>query len=76
MSDCDKTVDHPTSLNNGGGRNRHDPADEQSTPHAKQRKCRRFWGVLDHWSLPSFFQLLKYLVAEGRDFAILCHTFG
>ncbi|XP_014001401.2 uncharacterized protein si:dkey-32e6.3 isoform X1 [Salmo salar] len=33
-------------------------------------------GQLYHWILPSFFQLLKDLVAEGRDFAILFRTFG
>ncbi|KAM6976989.1 uncharacterized protein FYW47_001835 [Aplochiton taeniatus] len=33
-------------------------------------------GKLYHWILPSFFQLLKDLVAEGREFAILFRTFG
>ena len=33
-------------------------------------------GQLYHWILPSFFQLLKDLVTEGRDFAILFRTFG
>ncbi|XP_036960427.1 uncharacterized protein si:dkey-32e6.3 [Acanthopagrus latus] len=33
-------------------------------------------GQLYHWILPSFFQLLKDLVQEGRDFAILFRTFG
>ncbi|KAM6983033.1 uncharacterized protein LKV04_013425 [Tautogolabrus adspersus] len=33
-------------------------------------------GRLYHWILPSFFQLFKDLVQEGRDFAILFRTFG
>ncbi|KAL1021197.1 hypothetical protein UPYG_G00010050 [Umbra pygmaea] len=33
-------------------------------------------GQLYHWILPSFFQLLRDLVAEGREFAILFRTFG
>lgn len=33
-------------------------------------------GQLYHWILPSFFQLLKDLAQEGRDFAILFRTFG
>ncbi|KAJ8016538.1 hypothetical protein DPEC_G00008280 [Dallia pectoralis] len=33
-------------------------------------------GQLYHWILPSFFQLLKDLVADGRDFAIVFRTFG
>lgn len=33
-------------------------------------------GRLYHWILPSFFQLLRDLVREGRDFAILFRTFG
>ncbi|KAJ8393459.1 hypothetical protein AAFF_G00059320 [Aldrovandia affinis] len=33
-------------------------------------------GQLYHWILPSFFQLLQDLVAQGRDFAILFRTFG
>lgn len=33
-------------------------------------------GRLYHWILPSFFQLLKDLVGEGREFAILFRTFG
>lgn len=33
-------------------------------------------GRLYHWILPSFFQLLKDLVQEGREFAILFRTFG
>ncbi|XP_068160633.1 uncharacterized protein si:dkey-32e6.3 [Antennarius striatus] len=33
-------------------------------------------GQLYHWIVPSFFQLLKDLVQEGREFAILFRTFG
>ncbi|XP_067382813.1 uncharacterized protein si:dkey-32e6.3 isoform X1 [Channa argus] len=33
-------------------------------------------GRLYHWILPSFFQLLKDLVQEGREFAIVFRTFG
>ncbi|XP_071783633.2 uncharacterized protein LOC139933451 [Centroberyx gerrardi] len=33
-------------------------------------------GRLYHWILPSFFQLLRDLVEEGREFAILFRTFG
>ncbi|XP_053280670.1 uncharacterized protein si:dkey-32e6.3 [Pleuronectes platessa] len=33
-------------------------------------------GRLYHWILPSFFQLLKDLVQEGWEFAILFRTFG
>ncbi|KAG9332472.1 hypothetical protein JZ751_014570 [Albula glossodonta] len=33
-------------------------------------------GKLYHWILPSFFQLLQDLVAQGRDFAIVFRTFG
>ncbi|KAM4610648.1 uncharacterized protein ACJ7VT_013853 [Polymixia lowei] len=33
-------------------------------------------GRLYQWILPSFFQLLKDLVEEGRDFAILFRSFG
>ncbi|XP_067447482.1 uncharacterized protein si:dkey-32e6.3 [Thunnus thynnus] len=33
-------------------------------------------GRLYHWILPSFFQLLKDLVQEEREFAILFRTFG
>uniref|UniRef100_A0A3Q3VKF2 Uncharacterized protein n=1 Tax=Mola mola TaxID=94237 RepID=A0A3Q3VKF2_MOLML len=33
-------------------------------------------GRLYHWILPSFFQLLRDLVQEGRVFAILFRTFG
>ncbi|KAM9342395.1 uncharacterized protein KZ484_015110 [Pholidichthys leucotaenia] len=33
-------------------------------------------GHLYYWILPSFFQLLRDLVQEGRDFAILFRTFG
>ncbi|XP_067095520.1 uncharacterized protein si:dkey-32e6.3 [Osmerus mordax] len=33
-------------------------------------------GRLYHWILPSFFQLLRDLVEEGRDFAVLFRTFG
>lgn len=33
-------------------------------------------GRLYHWILPSFFQLLRDLVREGRDFAVLFRTFG
>ncbi|XP_074498931.1 uncharacterized protein LOC141772149 [Sebastes fasciatus] len=33
-------------------------------------------GRLYHWILPSFFQLLKDLVEERRDFAIIFRTFG
>lgn len=33
-------------------------------------------GRLYHWIIPSFFQLLKDLAAEGREFAILFRTFG
>ncbi|XP_041802317.1 uncharacterized protein si:dkey-32e6.3 [Chelmon rostratus] len=33
-------------------------------------------GRLYHWILPSFFQLLRDLVQEGREFAILFRTFG
>lgn len=33
-------------------------------------------GKLYHWILPSFFTLLKDLVAEGREFAVLFRTFG
>ncbi|KAM7410827.1 hypothetical protein PAMA_020996 [Pampus argenteus] len=33
-------------------------------------------GRLYHWILPSFFQLLKDLVQEGREFAVLFRTFG
>lgn len=33
-------------------------------------------GRLYHWILPSFFQLLKDLVHEGREFAVVFRTFG
>ncbi|XP_075951578.1 uncharacterized protein LOC142954448 isoform X1 [Anarhichas minor] len=33
-------------------------------------------GQLYHWILPSFFQLLKDLVQEGREFAVVFRTFG
>lgn len=33
-------------------------------------------GRLYHWILPSFFQLLRDLVQEGREFAVLFRTFG
>ncbi|KAM4571484.1 uncharacterized protein V3H82_011098 [Fundulus diaphanus] len=33
-------------------------------------------GRLYHWILPSFFQLIKDLAREGRDFAIVFRTFG
>lgn len=33
-------------------------------------------GRLYHWILPSFFQMLRDLVQEGRDFAIVFRTFG
>lgn len=33
-------------------------------------------GRLYHWILPSFFQLLRDLAMEGREFAILFRTFG
>ncbi|XP_034028055.1 uncharacterized protein si:dkey-32e6.3 [Thalassophryne amazonica] len=33
-------------------------------------------GNLYHWILPSFFQLLKDLVQEGRQFSVLFRTFG
>ncbi|KAM3618572.1 uncharacterized protein V6R79_021933 [Siganus canaliculatus] len=33
-------------------------------------------GRLYHWILPSFFQLLKDLVQEGVEFAVLFRTFG
>ncbi|XP_004565521.2 uncharacterized protein si:dkey-32e6.3 [Maylandia zebra] len=33
-------------------------------------------GRLYHWILPSFFQLLRDLSQEGREFAILFRTFG
>ncbi|XP_056241645.1 uncharacterized protein si:dkey-32e6.3 [Seriola aureovittata] len=33
-------------------------------------------GRLYHWILPSFFRLLRDLVQEGREFAILFRTFG
>ncbi|XP_047186644.1 uncharacterized protein si:dkey-32e6.3 [Scophthalmus maximus] len=33
-------------------------------------------GRLYHWILPSFFQLLKDLVQDGREFAIVFRTFG
>ncbi|XP_010744510.3 uncharacterized protein si:dkey-32e6.3 [Larimichthys crocea] len=33
-------------------------------------------GRLYHWILPSFFQLLRDLVQEGREFAIIFRTFG
>lgn len=33
-------------------------------------------GRLYHWILPSFFQLLKDLVQEEREFAIIFRTFG
>ncbi|XP_008286483.1 uncharacterized protein LOC103362016 [Stegastes partitus] len=33
-------------------------------------------GRLYHWILPSFFQLLRDLVQEGRDFAVVFRTFG
>ncbi|XP_058497792.1 uncharacterized protein si:dkey-32e6.3 [Solea solea] len=33
-------------------------------------------GRLYHWIVPSFFQLLKDLAQEGRDFAVLFRTFG
>ncbi|KAK2851018.1 hypothetical protein Q5P01_007294 [Channa striata] len=33
-------------------------------------------GRLYHWIVPSFFQLLKDLVQEGREFAIVFRTFG
>lgn len=33
-------------------------------------------GQLYHWILPSFFQLLQDLVAQGTEFAIIFRTFG
>lgn len=33
-------------------------------------------GQLYHWILPSFFQLLQDLVAQGTEFAIVFRTFG
>lgn len=33
-------------------------------------------GRLYHWILPSFFQLLKDLAHEGREFAVVFRTFG
>ncbi|XP_068454707.1 uncharacterized protein si:dkey-32e6.3 [Clinocottus analis] len=33
-------------------------------------------GRLYHWILPSFFQLLKDLVQDGREFAVVFRTFG
>ncbi|XP_066554296.1 uncharacterized protein LOC136737541 [Amia ocellicauda] len=33
-------------------------------------------GRLYHWILPSFFQLLQDLVAQGREFTVLFRTFG
>lgn len=33
-------------------------------------------GRLYHWILPSFFQLLKDLVQEGLEFAVVFRTFG
>ncbi|KAL6120118.1 uncharacterized protein ACO6RY_04541 [Pungitius sinensis] len=33
-------------------------------------------GQLYHWILPSFFQLLKDLTQEGREFAVVFRTFG
>ncbi|KAJ3586239.1 hypothetical protein NHX12_012639 [Muraenolepis orangiensis] len=33
-------------------------------------------GRLYHWILPSFFQLLRDLVAQGAEFSILFRTFG
>ncbi|XP_022061673.2 uncharacterized protein si:dkey-32e6.3 [Acanthochromis polyacanthus] len=33
-------------------------------------------GRLYHWILPSFFQLLRDLVQEGREFAVAFRTFG
>lgn len=33
-------------------------------------------GRLYHWILPSFFQLLKDLTHEGREFAVVFRTFG
>ncbi|XP_049436125.1 uncharacterized protein si:dkey-32e6.3 [Epinephelus fuscoguttatus] len=33
-------------------------------------------GKLYHWILPSFFQLLKDLAQEGREFAIIFRSFG
>ncbi|XP_071331668.1 uncharacterized protein [Trachinotus anak] len=33
-------------------------------------------GQLYHWILPSFFQLLKDLMQEGQEFAIIFRTFG
>nr|XP_046251747.1 uncharacterized protein si:dkey-32e6.3 [Scatophagus argus] len=33
-------------------------------------------GRLYHWILPSFFQLLRDLAQEGREFAVLFRTFG
>ncbi|XP_034392604.1 uncharacterized protein si:dkey-32e6.3 [Cyclopterus lumpus] len=33
-------------------------------------------GQLYHWILPSFFQLLKDLVQDGREFAVVFRTFG
>uniref|UniRef100_A0A3Q0RAS3 Si:dkey-32e6.3 n=1 Tax=Amphilophus citrinellus TaxID=61819 RepID=A0A3Q0RAS3_AMPCI len=33
-------------------------------------------GRLYHWILPSFFQLLRDLSQEGREFAVLFRTFG
>lgn len=33
-------------------------------------------GQLYHWILPSFFQLLQDLVAQGTEFAIVFRSFG
>ncbi|MEQ2181205.1 hypothetical protein GOODEAATRI_008988, partial [Goodea atripinnis] len=33
-------------------------------------------GQLYHWILPSFFQLIRDLAQEGREFAIVFRTFG
>ncbi|XP_069025226.1 uncharacterized protein [Embiotoca jacksoni] len=33
-------------------------------------------GRLYHWILPSFFQLLRDLVQDGREFAVVFRTFG
>ncbi|KAM4563403.1 uncharacterized protein PAE49_011487 [Odontesthes bonariensis] len=33
-------------------------------------------GRMYHWILPSFFQLLRDLIQEGREFAVVFRTFG
>ncbi|XP_029363224.1 uncharacterized protein LOC115046772 [Echeneis naucrates] len=48
----------------------------ESVKEDKELSVRAEDGRLYHWILPSFFQLLKDLVHEGQEFAVLFRTFG